>query len=130
MIYLKLFWNFLIVGCFSFGGGYAMLPLIDRQVTSQGWMTTEQLTDVIAVSGMLPGSVGVNAATCVGYETAGLFGAIVATIGMVLPSLLIITFFGVFFHFFVKSQTFEQVLYGLGLGMSGLMLSAGCGFAL
>ncbi|MFC4023512.1 chromate transporter [Oceanobacillus longus] len=90
MLLFCLFWNFIIIGSLSFGGGYAALPLIDSRVTSQGWMTTEQLTDAISISGMLPGSIGMNAAIFVGYKTAGFVGIIVATIGMILPSFIII----------------------------------------
>lgn len=130
MIYLELFSSFFVIGCFSFGGGYAMLPLIDRQVTSYGWMTTEQFTDVIAISGMLPGSIGINAVTFIGYQTAGVPGAIVATTGMVLPSLALILLISQFFKRFQNSKFTEQVFYGLRPVIVGLIIYSAIKFAL
>jgi|SRR5690625_880360 len=130
MIYLKLFWNFFLIGCFSFGGGYAMLPLIHQVVTSQGWMTTDQFTDVIGISGMLPGSIGVNAAAFVGYETAGLMGVTVATLGMVLPSLLIILVISRFFQQFRSSHLMTQAFYGLKPVIVGLIVYSAINFSL
>lgn len=129
MILLDLFWNFLLIGCFSFGGGYAMLPLIDQQVTNQGWMTTEQFTEVIAISGMLPGSIGTNAAAFVGFQTAGLAGAFVATIGMLLPSLLFILLIGKFFKKFIDNKIVKYGFYGLRPVIVGLILYAAFKFA-
>lgn len=129
MIYFQLFWNFFVIGCFSFGGGYAMLPLIDRQVTSHGWMTTEQFTDVIAISGMLPGSIGTNAAAFIGYETAGLTGAFLAAFGMVLPSALVILLAISFLKRFQRSQWIVQALYGLRPVIVGLIIYSAIKFA-
>lgn len=130
MIYFQLFWNFFIVGCFSFGGGYAMLPLINRQVTSQGWITTEQFVDIIAISGMLPGSIGTNVAAFVGFQTAGLAGALVATLGMVLPSFLLILIIGYYFKRFQKARIVEQAFYGLRPVIVGLIFYSAIKFAL
>ncbi len=130
MIYLQLFWSFFLIGCFSFGGGYAMLPLIDRQITNYGWMTTKDFTDVIALSGMLPGSIGINAATFIGYKTAGLLGALIASISMVLPPLLLIILIGKWFKRFQESPTTIQAFYGIKPAIVGLIIYSAIKFAL
>lgn len=129
MIYFQLFWNFFIIGFFSFGGGYAMLPLIENQVLQQGWLTSDQFAVVISISGMLPGSIGMNAATFVGYQTAGLLGAIIATIGMVLPSLILVSLCIIFFKRFQNSTLIGQVLYGLRPVIVGLIIFAAINYA-
>ena len=90
MIYLELFWTFLKIGAFTFGGGYAMLPLIQAEVERHGWMTDAQLVNFVAVSESTPGPFAVNISTYVGMETGGWAGAACATLGVVLPSFLII----------------------------------------
>lgn len=92
MIYLQLFWSFLQIGLFSFGGGYAAMPLIQGQVvTSHGWLTMSEFTDLITISQMTPGPIAVNSATFVGLKIAGIPGAVVATVGCILPSCIIDT---------------------------------------
>ena len=90
MIYLQLFWSFLQIGLFSFGGGYAAMPLIQGQVvTSHGWLTMSEFTDLITISQMTPGPIAVNSATFVGLKIAGIPGAVVATVGCIFhPALL------------------------------------------
>ncbi|MGI5888196.1 MAG: chromate transporter [Oscillospiraceae bacterium] len=90
MIILDLFWNFLKVGCFSFGGAYSAIPLIRQLAVSKNWMTEAEITDFIAVSESTPGSLMVNMATYVGSRMAGIPGALAATFGVVLPAFLII----------------------------------------
>lgn len=90
MIYLDLFLTFLKIGAVSFGGGYAMIPIISENVTSKGWISGETLTNFIAVAESTPGPIAVNLATFVGSSQGGIVGAIVATIGVVLPAFLII----------------------------------------
>ena len=90
MIYLELFLTFLKIGAFTFGGGYAMLPLIQDEVESHGWLSATELVDFIAVSESTPGPFAVNISTFVGMRTAGFFGAFCSTFGVVLPSFLII----------------------------------------
>ena len=90
MIYLELLLTFLKIGAFTFGGGYAMLPLIQAEVKSHGWLDTAELVDFIAVSESTPGPFAVNISTFVGMRTAGIPGALCATFGVVLPSFLII----------------------------------------
>lgn len=90
MIYLKLFWEFFKIGLFTFGGGYAMLPLIRQTVLSNGWITEKQMVDFIAVSESTPGPLAVNISTYIGVRTAGFWGAAAATLGVILPSFIII----------------------------------------
>ena len=90
MIYLQLFLTFLKIGAFTFGGGYAMLPLIQEEVLGQGWMGMEDLVNFVAVSESTPGPLAVNLSTYIGAETAGFWGAVCATFGVVLPSFVII----------------------------------------
>lgn len=88
---LQLFLTFFYIGAFSFGGGYAMLPLIQEEIVySKGWLSAHQFADIIAVSQMTPGPVSLNTATYVGYKTAGVLGSALATSGLILPSLIII----------------------------------------
>ena len=90
MIYLKLFLEFFHIGLFSFGGGYATLPFLYHIADVQKWYTTKQLADMIAISSITPGPIGVNVATFAGYVTSGLAGAVVATTSVVLPSFILI----------------------------------------
>ncbi|ADL08784.1 chromate transporter [Thermosediminibacter oceani] len=91
MIYRVLFLSFFKIGLFSFGGGYAMIPLIQKEIIDiNGWLTLEQFMDIIAISQMTPGPIAVNAATFVGYRIAGFWGAAAATAGVTAPSLIII----------------------------------------
>ena len=90
MIFWQLFWTFLKVGAFSFGGGYGMIAMIREEMLANAWISEEQLLNMIAVSESTPGPIAVNMATFVGVSKAGIFGAIVATLGVVLPSFCII----------------------------------------
>ena len=93
MIYLELLVSFIQIGLFSIGGGYAAMPLIQHQVVDlHGWLTMTQLGDIIAIAEMTPGPIAINAATFVGIRVGGLPGALVATLGSVLPSCVIVTF--------------------------------------
>ena len=85
MTILKLFLTFLKIGAFSFGGGYAMLPLIEKEIIEvHGWLTTKEFIDILAVVEMTPGPIAINSATFLGYKVAGFWGSVVATIGVVL----------------------------------------------
>lgn len=91
MIYLSLFWAFFKVGAFSFGGGYAMIPLIKKEIIDiHHWLSVDQFLDIIAISQMTPGPIAINAATFVGYKVGGFWGSAAATIGVTSPSFLII----------------------------------------
>lgn len=89
MIYLQLFWEFFKTGLFALGGGMATVPFLFDISAKTGWFTTAELANMIAISESTPGPIGVNMATYVGYETAGIFGGIIATIGLAMPALII-----------------------------------------
>lgn len=113
MIYLKLFWEFLLIGAFTFGGGYAMLPLIQQVVLENGWLTEQQLIDFIAVSESTPGPLAVNMSTYIGMRTAGFLGAFVATLGIVLPSFFIILLVAGCYKQFQKNTAVKGAMTGL-----------------
>lgn len=126
MIYLELFWSFFQVGLFSIGGGYAAMPLIQAQVVDQhGWLSLSEFIDVITISQMTPGPIGINSATFVGIKIAGIGGALIATLGCVLPSCIIVLTLA---HFYFKYQNFTAVrgvLNGLRPAVVAMIASAG-----
>ena len=113
MIYLELFLIFFKIGAFTFGGGYAMLPLIQQEVLSQGWMDLEQLVNFIAVSESTPGPLAVNLSTYIGAETGGLLGSFCATVGVVLPSFVIILLVAKFYQAFQTNTLVKGCMNGL-----------------
>ena len=135
VIYLELFLIFFKIGAFTFGGGYAMLPLIQQEVLSHNWMDLEQLVNFVAVSESTPGPLAVNLASFVGAETGGLLGAGCATIGVVLPSFLIILLVAKFYQAFRTNTLVKGYMNGLRptvVGMIGasLLSVAGSAFSL
>lgn len=126
MIYLKLFLSFFKIGLFSFGGGYAALPLIQEQVVHQnGWLTMTGFTDIITISQMTPGPIAINAATFVGIQIAGIFGAIVATLGCITPSCLIVLTLAYLYQRYKNLPIIQGVLSGLRPAVVALIASAG-----
>lgn len=119
---LQLFTTFLLIGSVSFGGGYAMLPVIEIEVTRNGWMTTQELTDVIAIAGMSPGPIATNTAILVGHATAGVPGAMVSAVGMVLPSFILILIIASFFYKISEKQIVKEAFYGLRPIITGLII--------
>jgi chromate transporter len=97
MIYLQLFASFFKIGLFSFGGGYAMITLISDEIAKHHWLLQSEFVRIIGIAEMTPGPIAVNSATFIGYKTAGILGATLATAGVALPSLLIILFASSFF---------------------------------
>lgn len=130
MLLMELFTTFLMIGFVSFGGGYAMIPVIESEVTVHGWMTTQQFTDVIAIAGMSPGPIATNCAIFVGFHTAGLPGAIISTVGMVLPSILIILVIAKFFFQFHENKYVKFAFYGLRPIITGLIAYSAIEFAI
>lgn len=128
MIYLELFWSFVQIGLFSFGGGYAALPLIQAQVIDQhGWLTMVEFTDILTISQMTPGPIAINASTFVGMQVGGILGAVVATLGCVLPSCIIVLVLA-FLYYKYRNLTFIQgALSGLRPAVVSLIASAGLG---
>jgi chromate transporter len=126
MIYLQLLISFFQVGLFGIGGGYATLPLIqDQVVTLHQWLTMKEFTDVITISQMTPGPIAINSATFVGIRIAGVAGALVATLGCILPSCIIVMLVS---HFYFKYQNLSLVrgiLDGLRPAVVALIASAG-----
>ena len=126
MIYVKLFWSFFQVGLFSIGGGYAALPLIHNQVVDMhGWLSMSEFADVITISQMTPGPIAINSATFVGIRIAGLPGAIIATIGCVFPSCVIVLTLAFIYYKFRGLSTVQGVLNGLRPAVIALIASAG-----
>ncbi len=126
MIYLQLFLSFLQVGLFGFGGGYAAMPLIQEQiVTKHGWLSMVEFTDLISISQMTPGPIAVNSATFVGNKIAGVPGALVATIGCILPSCIIVTSIAYVYLKNRKNQMVQEILQSLHLAVIAMIASAG-----
>lgn len=124
MIYLELFWSFFKIGLFTFGGGYAMIPLLRSEVISRGWMGEEELMNFIAVSESTPGPLATNMATYVGVETAGLPGALLATLAVILPSFILILLMAKLFLALEKNKYFIGGMNGLKAAVVGLILAA------
>ncbi len=126
MIYLQLFLSFLQIGMFSFGGGYAAMPLIQGQVvTLHGWLTMSEFTDLITISQMTPGPIAVNSATFVGMKIAGIPGAIVATAGCILPSCVIVTILARLYLKYRNLDLLQGVLKSLRPAVVAMIASAG-----
>ena len=126
MIYLRLFWSFFMIGLFSFGGGYAALPLIQRQVVElNGWLSMAQFTDVITIYQMTPGPIALNSATFVGIQIAGLPGALVATFGCILPSCLVCLTLAWFYYKYRNLSLVKGILQGLRPAVVALIASSG-----
>ena len=122
---LSLFVTFFKIGAFTFGGGYAMLPLIQLEVCeTKGWLSKEELLTVTAVAESTPGPIAVNAATFVGYRTAGFWGAALATCGVVLPAFGIITALSFIPQNITKIPAVGYALFGLRAGVAALILRA------
>ena len=126
MIYLQLFFSFLQVGMFSFGGGYAAMPLIQGQVvTAHKWLSMSEFTDLITISQMTPGPIAVNSATFVGIKIAGIPGALVATFGCILPSCIIVTVIAKLYLKYRNMAMLQGVLNSLRPAVVAMIASAG-----
>lgn len=126
MIYLKLFWSFFQIGLFSIGGGYAALPLIqERIVEINGWLNLEEFADVITISQMTPGPIALNAATFVGIQIAGIPGAILATIGCITPSCIIVLTLAYLYNRYRGFSVIQGILRGLRPAVVALIGAAG-----
>lgn len=126
MIYIQLFFSFLQIGLFSFGGGYAAMPLIQGQVVkAHQWMTMSEFTDLITISQMTPGPIAVNSATFVGIKIAGIPGAVAATAGCILPSCIIVTILARLYLRYRKMDLLQGILGILRPAVVALIASAG-----
>lgn len=124
MIWLELFLTFMKIGAFTFGGGYAMLPLIQDEVESHGWLTDAELVGFIAVSESTPGPFAINISTFVGMRAGGIFGAVCATFGVVLPSFVIILLVAKCYERFRESRAVKGCMSGLKPAVVGLIAAA------
>ena len=124
MILLDLFFTFFKIGITTFGGGYAMIPLIQSEVVAKGWLSETSLVNFIAVSESTPGPFAINIATYVGRVTAGIPGALCATLGVVLPSFIIILIVAKFYKKFKESKTVKGIMTGLRPAVIGLIGAA------
>ena len=130
MIYLQLFLTFLKVGAFAFGGGYAMLSLIGDSVLGYGWMTEEELLNFVGVETVIPGPIAVNMATYIGYEQGGFLGALLATIGVVLPSFVIILVVAACIKNLLKYPPVKTFIASMRPALGGLIVSVAVTMAL
>ena len=113
MIFFELFYTFFLIGLFTFGGGYAMIPMIQEQVVGKGWISADALTDFIAISEVTPGPFALNISTFVGNTVAGPFGAVCSTIGVILPSLIIIIIVAMIMNKFITNRFVQGGLNGV-----------------
>ncbi len=136
MIYLKLIWSYLKIGFFGFGGGYAMLALIENEIVTPGWITERMFTDIIAISQMTPGPIGINSATYIGYVAPaesdpslssplwGILGSIICTLVVILPSFVLVRYAGHYIAKHRESAVIKGIFAGLRPVVIGLIASA------
>ena len=124
-IYLQLFMEFFKAGLFAIGGGMATIPFLYDISDKTGWFTHAQLTDMIAISESTPGPIGINMATYVGFTTASVPGAVIATLGLITPSIIIILIIAGFLKAFKDSKYVQSAFYGLRPASTGLIAAAG-----
>lgn len=134
MIYLKLIWSYLKIGLFGFGGGYAMLSLIQREIVTPGWITEKMFTDIVAISQMTPGPIGINSATYIGYSAPlmagytnplwGILGSVVCTLTVVLPSFMLVAWTSHYIRRNRESVVIRGIFVGLRPVVIGLIASA------
>lgn len=122
---LQLFLTFLKIGAFTFGGGYAMIPMIQKEaVAKRHWIKDEDILDIVAIAESTPGPIAVNSATFVGYETAGFWGAFFATLGVMLPSFVIISAIACVLRQFESLRVVRYAFFGIRAGVLALIIKA------
>lgn len=121
MVLIELFWSFLLIGFSSFGG-LSMIPQISGEVLSHGWMTADQVADIVAIAEMTPGPLGLNCATFAGIHAAGIPGAIAANLGVLTPTLTLSAVAAAFFHHFKDSKIMRRILVGVRPACLGMVL--------
>jgi chromate transporter len=130
ILYLEMLITFFKIGLVSFGGGYAMIPIIQGEVEAHHWLDTNQLTDIIAVSAMAPGPIAANGATIVGYKLSGMLGATVACIGVTLPSVLLILIVGKLYIKYQEHPLVKAIFYGIRPTIISIIAFAAVKFAM
>ena len=122
---LRLFWTFFKIGAFTFGGGYAMIPLIQREtVEKQNWISDDDILEIIAIAESTPGPIAINSATFVGYKVCGVVGAAAATLGVVLPSFVIILLISFILQQFQHLKAVQYAFQGIRAGVLALLIKA------
>lgn len=122
---LRVFWAFCRIGPSTFGGGYAMIPVIEKEVvTKQGWIPESDMGNIVSVAGSAPGGVGVNAAAYIGYRVAGIPGAMAAVIGITLPTFIIVFLLSLFYSFFENNEKIAAALKGIQGSIIALIIIA------
>ena len=122
---LQVFWSFFKIGAFTFGGGYAMIPIIQNEaVEKHQWVTDEDILEIVAIAESTPGPIAINAATFVGYRAAGVLGAMCATLGVVLPSFVVILCLSFVLRQFQELQAVRYAFYGIRAGVLALLVKA------
>lgn len=124
MIYLRLFFEFLKIGLFAVGGGMATLPFLQRLGESTGWFDSQLITDMVAISESTPGPIGINMATYVGYNVAGVFGGFVATMGEIFPCIVLSILFSKFLSKLSGNKYLDYAFYGMRPAVTGLIAAA------
>lgn len=136
MIFLRLIWSYLKIGFFGFGGGYAMLALIQNEIVTPGWITEQMFTDIVAISQMTPGPIGINSATYIGYVAPsvysqmfahplwGIFGSLLCTLVVVMPSFVLVRYAGHYIARHRDSDVIKGIFAGLRPVVVGLIASA------
>ena len=120
---LSLFWTFFKIGAFTFGGGYAMIPLIQREMAEKkGWISEKDILDIVAISESTPGPISVNSATFVGYQVGGVMGSFLATLGVVLPSFIIILAVSFVLKQFEQIRAVKYAFWGIRAGVLALII--------
>lgn len=129
MIYLRLFYEFAKTGLFAVGGGMATIPFLYAISEKTGWFTASDIGNMIAISESTPGAMGVNMSTYVGFSVKGILGAVIATLGLVLPSIIVILIISRMLEKFKDSKLVQKIFYGLRPASTGLIIAAGVGVA-
>lgn len=127
MIYFQLFWEFFKIGLFSFGGGYATLPFLYHIADVYKWFSPQQLSDMIAVSSITPGPVGINVATFAGFTTSGIVGSLIATSSVILPSYILVILISKLLDKFKENKKVQAAIYALKPAGCGLLAAVGTG---
>lgn len=124
-VLFELFFSFLKVGLFTFGGGYAMIPIIEREAgEKRGWINQNELLDILAISESTPGPISVNSATFIGYKKAGILGAIIATLGLIIPSFVIILIISIFYDTLKDIHVINAIFKGVRVGVIAVLIYA------
>jgi chromate transporter len=122
---IELFFTFMKIGAFTFGGGHAMIPLIQKEtVEKKGWISDDDIFDVVAIAESTPGPIAVNSATFVGYKTAGFFGALFSTVGVIIPSFVVILIISGVLREFRENTVVRYAFFGIGAGVLALIFKA------